>query len=399
MRSKIHQAPDIEGLRAYIRVGDREAPVRFAGRTREIEEILALAGCARHGKVGLTHVISAAPGAGKTALLREVATRCTTQGVARPVYLPATSFARPKDVIRRIVEAVDPEAATKRRKTLPADFDGAFELLADKKTPIVLLVDEAQAWEGDLPSGRSGLLMDAHLNPTRLPLMIVAAGLGDAPEAVASRGASNLKTEQAPLILGALSEVEMREVCAAFFDHFGVLGSPGRKVEWAEALIAGTDGWPRHLTNALRGAAEQLAETGGDLEKAPLEEALQSARRFRQQYYADQMRPFQGMPRLLSAVFAAMPEGGGSRAALRKAIVRAYDVFPRLEHRMPRAEVFGNLLHKGLLQNRGDGWCDCPILSFRTYVEDFCASHGCPVAGPDSIVEPEADDPGTPEPG
>ena len=424
--------PDIEGLKAYIVDGDRQAPVRFAGRAREIETILALAGRARHGKVGLTHVISAAPGAGKTALLREVAARCTTQGVARPVYLQAKTFSNPANVIQALLEDVDPEAAerlglvetrtqgssvgaeagaavpglkagvqgeshesiARQRKTLPTDFEEAFELLADKKTPIVLLVDEAQAWEGDLPSGRSGLLMDAHVNRKRLPLLIIAAGLGNAPAAVAKRGASKLKTEEGLLVLGALSEDEMREVCSAFFDHYGITGSEARRAEWTEALITGTDGWPRHLTNVLRGAATQLAKAGGDLEKASLKEALQSASRFRRQYYDDQLSPFEGMPELLTEVFTAMPRGGGSKAKVENAIDDAYDAFPRLERRMPCTEVFKNLLHQGLIQKMRPGRYDCPIPSLRSAVEALCAEEGSPVAGNEddeqqNLPEPE----------
>ena len=415
-------APDIQGLKGFVENPDRDDPLFFAGREAEIEEIEGLVRLAREGKSGLTHVLTAAPGAGKTALLREIAERCRAQKTARPVYQPAKHFSDPEKVIRRLLEAVDPEAAKRlglvethtqgssagaevgvsvpglvkagaqgraqesvatQRKTLPTDFEEAFKLLADKKTPIVLLVDEAQQWGAD-DNGESTLLIDGHLNPSRLPLLIVAAGLDGTREVIASRGASRLKGTRPgspPPVLGGLSQDEMREVCAAFFDHFGVVGNQARKAEWTEALIAGTNGWPRHLTNALRGAAEHLAEAGGDLEKASLEAALDTAESNRRDYYKDQMRPFARMPRLLSAVFSAMPQGGGFGAMIEDAIDDTYDAFPRLEHRMPRAEVFDNLRHKGLIQETPSGDYDCPIPSLRSAVEALCARQGCPVTG------------------
>ena len=422
----VRDGPDIKGLEDFSLKTDRGKPLWFAGRKAEIRHIEKLAGFAGEGEPGLTHVITAAPGAGKTALLRELESRWKRSGEARPVYLEATDFADPAGVIETFLARVDPKVArtfgstreggsrsgakpgaagivevgserdkrqvrTFQRTHRPATFRKAFEAMEERDPPVVLLVDEAQGWEGDLPSGRSGLLAEAHTNANRLPLSIVAAGLGDAAEVVAARGASKLKTEQGPAMLGALSEAEVHEACAAFFDHFGVLGSETRRAEWAEALILGTDGWPRHLTNALRGAAEQLAKAGGDLEKASLEEALQSAGRFRQQYYADQIRPFKNMPELLSAVFAAMPEGGGSGAALRKAIVRAYDENPDFSDVMPRAEVFRNLLHKGLTHEIPSGDYDCPIPSLRSAVKALCAKEASPVTG--NAQQAEASEP------
>ena len=87
------------------------------------------------------------------------------------------------------------------------------------------------------------MLVEAHENLQQLPLLIVAAGLGDAPEVVAERGASKLITEDA-VVLGALSNDEMREVCAKFFERFRVAGGEEQRAEWTEAIIAGTDGWP-----------------------------------------------------------------------------------------------------------------------------------------------------------
>ena len=419
-----------------MREGDRTEPLHFAGRGAELWELEALLASVKKGKAGQTRVITAAPGAGKTALLQELEARWRDNEIARPVYMRADSFSNPAEVIERMFAAIDPEAAERfgvvetetetqyaeggvnavveakvgrqssyatQRTNLPVTFSTAFRELKGGETPVVLLVDEAQMWGTDKEERNrriSSLLAEAHVNETRLPLLIVAAGLGDAPEVVAERGASKLATGS-KLVLGPLTDDEMREVCDKFFDRYRITGGEEQRAEWTEAIIAGTDGWPRHLTNALRGAAETLIAGQGDLAQSSLEAARAGGQGFRREFYEDQLAPFQRMPELLSAVFAAMPQGAGTEGVfLRRAISRAYKETPDLADEMDRSEVFTKLLHKGLIQDFGDDRYDCPIPSMRTYVEEFCAQRGCPIvpAVAEAVAPAAAAAPPVPEP-
>ena len=420
---KVNAGPDKKGLEKFVQAGDRAAPLHFAGRKAELREMEALLDSVKEGTPGLTRVITAAPGAGKTALLRKLEARWRDKEIARPVYMRADSFSNPAEVIESMFDAIDTEAAKRfgvvetkteaqhaeggvklaglggkagvrsshsmQRTNLPVTFFAAFlELkggreLKGGETPVVLLVDEAQMWGTDKDEERnrriSSLLAEAHVNEKRLPLLIVAAGLGDAPEVIAKRGASKLATGTR-LVLGPLADDEMREVCGKFFDRYRIAGSEEQRAEWIETIIAGTDGWPRHLTNALRGASESLIAGQGDLAQSSLEAARTSGQNFRRQFYEDQLAPFQRMPALLSAVFAAMPQGAGTRGVfLSGAISQAYEETPALAKQMRESEVFTELLHKGLIQDFGDNRYDCPIPSMRRYVEEFCAESGCPI--------------------
>ena len=399
-----------------MREGDRAEPLRFAGRKAELREMEALLGSVKKGKAGLTRIITAAPGAGKTALLRKLEARWKRSKAARPVVLEASAFGDPAQVIKRMFLALEDPAAGRfasvetkteaehaeggvnvvglaakaggrsshslQRTNLQETFFDAFEELEDGATPVVLLVDEAQLWGTDQDSGErriSSLLVQAHTNLRQLPLLIVAAGLGDAPEVVAERGASKLATGSR-LVLGPLADDEMREVCDKFFDRYRIAGSKEQRAVWTEAIIAGTDGWPRHLTNALRGAAEALIAGQGDLAQSSLKAARADGQGFRREFYEDQLAPFQGMPELLSAVFSAMPQGAGTaRVFLSRAISRAFEETPDLADEMDKSEAFTKLLHKGLIQDFGHNRYDCPIPSMRTYVEEFCAQSGCPI--------------------
>ena len=259
-----------------MREGDRTEPLHFAGRGAELWELEALLASVKKGKAGQTRVITAAPGAGKTALLQELEARWRDNEIARPVYMRADSFSNPAEVIERMFAAIDPEAAERfgvvetetetqyaeggvnavveakvgrqssyatQRTNLPVTFSTAFRELKGGETPVVLLVDEAQMWGTDKEERNrriSSLLAEAHVNETRLPLLIVAAGLGDAPEVVAERGASKLATGS-KLVLGPLTDDEMREVCDKFFDRYRITGGEEQRAEWTEAIIAGTD--------------------------------------------------------------------------------------------------------------------------------------------------------------
>ena len=104
---KVNAGPDREGLEEFVREGDRTEPLYFAGRKAELREMEALLGSVKKGKPGLTHVIAAAPGAGKTALLRELEARWRDNAIARPVYMGADSFSSPTAVVKTMCNAID----------------------------------------------------------------------------------------------------------------------------------------------------------------------------------------------------------------------------------------------------------------------------------------------------
>ena len=338
----MNSGPDLDGLETFVREGDRTEPLYFAGREAELREMEALLGSVKKGKAGLTRIITAAPGAGKTALLDKLACRYAKAGTARPVRLNAEFFADPQKVMKKLFLAVDKEAARRlgavetitetqnaegsvnlvglgakagvrsshstQHTMLPDTFQDAFEQLEDSRTPIVLLVDEAQNWGADQEAGNGGrissLLSEAHQNSDKLPLLIIAAGLGDTCDALRRCGVSR-PTASAKIPLEPLSGDEQREVCKAFFDRFRIVGDTPLREKWIEALTQSTGGYPKHLTNALFGAAEALIAGEGDLTKSSLEAARGSANDFRKKFYYDQTEPFQGMQELLTAVFAA----------------------------------------------------------------------------------------------
>ena len=211
------------------------------------------------------------------------------------------------------------------------------------------------------------------------PVMLVLAGLSDSVVVLQECGISRLE-KKSQIQLGGLSAGEQQEAVEKFFRQFRIRGSAAEKAKWAKAIAEETSGWPQHLECGLSGAAEAILAGEGDLAQSSLEAALAHASAHRHTYYERQANPFESMPELLSAVFAAMPQGAGAaRVDLRRAINQAYEETPVLADEMAKSEVFTKLLHQGLIQKFGHNRYDCPIPSMRRYVEEFCAQSGCPI--------------------
>ncbi len=94
---------------------DRSSPVHFAGRASELGAILSTVANAQAGAAGLTLVVQGAPGSGKTALLREAASRFESAGNRnRAIYIG------------------DPWPAAADRQTLEKLASAAFDIPPDE---------------------------------------------------------------------------------------------------------------------------------------------------------------------------------------------------------------------------------------------------------------------------
>ena len=407
----VDREPNLQGLREFVRRSDRSRPLHFVGRQPEFKFLRAaldqVKGGSRGSADGLTQLITAAPGAGKSALLRELKEQWNKQGVARMVQLRVSILADRTETFREFLTQLDAKAAERygvtsiesdtagfdkvvvakkstaeQRTHMPVTVDAVARWLKDRITPVVVLIDEVQNLrliDKESAVGPGSLLRDVHEGVEHLPIMLVLAGLGDSANVIKDYGLSRLDN-RSRIALGPLSAQDMREAAERFFDYFHVRGDARERVKWAEAIADGTGGWAHHLFDSLRSAAQAIADGGGNLDPSLLEQAVADALQHRQIYYVDRTEPLAGMPELLSAVFTAMPEQtGATQAALRKAIRRAYESAPHLGDVMEKGKAFEELLHQGLIHDLGKDRYDCPIPSLRNYVEEFCAARGFPV--------------------
>ena len=410
--------PDLEGLRAFVREGDRNRARFFVGREaqiRDIEQVCADAFAGfRAGRplAGTTRLIQGAPGAGKTALLSHMddvfssarepgglwsrlfgrAPNRSTQPMT--LLIERTALANPADAALRIAECLDSGRAQQLRQTLgrsvganvgaaigatvatapsPPSFAELRRLFPpqDWKRPLCLMVDEVQNLESD----EAGTLENLHLATAGLPIVPVLAGLANARDVLARRGISRLN-EDGVHTLGRLETGEPAEAVQRMLNAYGVETAGVDTERWAARLEEHSDGWPQHLQNAMRSLAEVLFEANGVL--ASVDEATVSARSLERRIRAYRARRSPRMQEavfLLARVMAAVPDTGlrlneavgviGSRAGQGCGWSLPEGMSPR--------DFLDHLVHRGALQSGEDDRLVCPIPSFRHFLMEEAA--------------------------
>lgn len=412
------QPPDLEALEAFAALGDRESTPFFAGRDREIAAIDAL--CVRAltharagaGMQGATQLIQGAPGAGKTALLSEMARRWalgeTLRNAAAPVAVQVYvgELANEAVVAARIAEAVNPEAGEAWRMTETRDMSGraglpgivsasgarrtttappvpSFHELRRRFPPsswtraVCLTVDEVQNVE---PAARSVLDM-LHQGMPGLPVVPVLAGLGNSQDVIATRevGLSRLGID-AIHNLGALAPEEAGEAVEAMLERCHV-DRNGAGEDWPRLLAERSDCWPQHLHNGMRALAGELVRTEGQLADVRARTVLERETEYRERAYRARVSPqMERSRRLVAALFAGLPEGTARADRIESEIQRLArtDIEEpgwSLPRSMPYDEFFEHLVHRGALQRRHDDRFTCPIPSFRRFLIDYGADN------------------------
>ena len=280
-----------EKLKNWAMTGERDAPIAFVGREREIDfATRQLMTWRSRTSRGRTIVFQGAPGAGKTALLGEIERRLPSiVPDGRAVYLE-TPWA--SDDIPAVLEALAvqmmgvaddslrtatrtdttvgvraPLAAKRGRSRVLSPpglttwraFERQFQARAAQARPTLLLVDEVQRLADD--GSAKQLLFNLH-DQTTFPLVLVCGGLSTSSAHLAALGLSRLDATHV-LRLDALGLGEARQSLEASLAIMAedVGGIAGQVDLWARRLARPTHGWPQHITCHFRSAAEALLES------------------------------------------------------------------------------------------------------------------------------------------
>ena len=334
--------PDLKGLRRFVAEGDRGTPACFAGRQAIIGAIAraldtVMDGAREERDVrSLTQLVQGAPGAGKTALLEEVALRLWAAETRRrpgdaqgpvPVMLARDALYSEEETVLAIVEAM---AGAPGWTVRPADF---------RRT-----------------STRDGGL--------RLPPLLSAAvrlGSSVAPE-----------------------PEESREVVLGTLEVFRVNIEGGNADGWAVRLAEESEGWPQHLHNGMWALAEDLIEAGGRLADVDAGSVLGRGAELRRTSYRQRVSPEMQGARCLTGAVMQEIAAGAERAAVLGSIDRHSVRVEGSEIRLWRlpddmtAPVFlDHLVHRGALQQGEDWLFRCPISSFRDYLVEQGGGQEC----------------------
>ena len=369
---------------AYRLEGERGAPTVFVGRNVEIDAIIGRASSvAEARKPGRTVVVQGPPGAGKTALLREIGKRFAALGddhrVVGPIA-PWTAKRLPTALARLAGALSDIAPAT------VADWDG-FELTFAGRPPAgptLVLVDEAQTFKDD-----GGLVLNLHTQET-LPVVLVCGGLSDTEDKLRSIGLTRLGDESV-LNLGPLSSDETRHcvarTLAAFTAEAGHV--TGEFDAWIGPVAEASNNWPQHLALYLN-AARAEADERGSFTHAGLQAALALGRAARERYYGQRLvyapspaaSPAVIDPRVALAAHTAARDDGERRPIVAQAIHTAATRLPaifRADHdeHFPGGpgQCLDAMIHAGLIERRRNGLVvGTRIPSLRSYLTQQAAN-------------------------
>ena len=265
--------PDVAGLQAFALEDDRLPPPAFVGRRdiiADIEPAVAQAAAGGTAVRGRTRLVFGAPGAGKTALLYELARRWRARAADGDASAPVPVDCQPGELTspvafaEAVLSVLVPDASydvaksttneggggvpgvaglsVSRTTSVPSLIDsvqaGRTPWAAIREAtqperltrPVVLLVDEAQNMPGD-PSGdgRTRLLTEIHDGRHGLPIVAVLGGLGDSKQVMARRGISRFArgaVHSLPLLTGT----ESAEAVKRFLTRHRIAGGGEAKV-------------------------------------------------------------------------------------------------------------------------------------------------------------------------
>lgn len=396
-------APEaLSNLASFGKQKDRAAPPAFVGRTEIIEDVEE---CLRNmqgegvsSSCGI--LVSGPPGSGKTSLLHRL---CELYGksIVVPVRISGEDLTRPHLVAAAVLKAagVPPNELgrsagmkwglglgktisiartnqTDTPATRLARQESLWDVVSDMvdvppETKFLLLVDECQRVERD-PDSRHNLIA-AQMNDARtgdLKVLPVFAGLSDTKVRLAEAGVSRLA--EPSHTLGLLSEEEVREAMAAFFDHelFGVRDAvaPVDRASIAGTLVKASERYPRHLHCYLRGLAAELSRGAGVID---MDRALDQGHQDRTVYNYDRVQAAQlgHFAKTLAEAAGTLLDEFGEFAADELVGLAARQRHP-LDEGQARAAI-GRAIHSGVLEvspHRPES-LRTPIPSMLTYLE------------------------------
>ena len=371
----MHDLPSAvrDSITRLAKSSDRASPTVFAGREAEFALLDDAVQGTQRDESGHTVVIQGVPGAGKTALLNEYATRLLTADgdVARPVIpvplQPGTLAARPVAIVqeidrqfrefeasnewqRRANRAVSGAslfgnalfAAFTRRDfndfrpsarspdSLPIALEDYVAFRFDRReSTIVLLVDEAQNLHdtvrardhlGTLHGGIRG----------RTQVLLACFGLENTTDRLRELGLSRLASGHVRSI-GALSDEDAQqtvtgalEVALADFPF----ADEARRSRWigaaAATIVAEGANFPHHLVNGCRALAQIVLDEGiGDV--PPTQKLRDRCREHKREYYDARLRPWANHMAALAHAFGDGNDGWTSIGDVKRVLMAADD--------------------------------------------------------------------------
>ena len=315
---------------------EREPPLHFAGRTKELAALRKRLDdlCETGDASGGMALIVGVPGVGKTQLGRKFAEDATARDAALDIRRLATDTSMLEhhvDLFLAMARALDVEEEARR----VADLDtrstarsagvgfvrggltqkharhtgGLSALLNSAKhagiwrgKALVLVVDELQTVQ---PQGMTALRV-LHQGDHGCPILLVGIGLQHTQQVLAnpSDGSAGISRVAEPIRLGGLPDSEALE---AIEKNMLALGHAIPESCVAK-LARASHGFPQHIHGYLAGAEAAIAKHGGLAPGPSLDDALEAGARARADYYDTRLSMLPNQNAMLPVVDAMLEQ-------------------------------------------------------------------------------------------
>ena len=422
--AKTMAAPDLDALRWFSKLPDREASPYFGGRT---EELALVEGALRRIRErvqtghrrpagGESVLFQGAPGAGKSALLHHLVQRWRGGGHEAPLVVDteASHYVDERALAFHVAEAFDPTLAMRFRRSV-ASHSGAIRTLSggvpkvatdtgtaeSKHHPspaeptlanvtralsksqrsIVLILDEAQDLEGFDADLTRPVISKLHKGSHGGPFLTIFAGLAHSDEVLKSCGISRFSRGH-DRTLSALPSDDAVEIVHLMLAECRIRGDEEIMRRWAKALAKESCGWPQHLHVSLQGLAAQLlaaAEPGRleDLDSDFGITVLNASALAREEYYERRIdAPLAGAWQLLAETLRRTGKAAPRDAVLGhiQAAARPGEESKSIPNGLNAEKFLDHMIRRGVLQRASGHMLVCPIPSLRDYIERIAQS-------------------------
>ncbi len=402
--------PNRAALADFLESSDREPSPIFVGRDNIISDIETQAARRYKGKsVGNTQILYGPPGAGKTALFKELRNRWmrgNSNLSPTPIIVNGEELSAPHRVVLEILKIAEPNSDAFEQMTTENKLGGDVGLAAIAKVgserkitrvkesamsmakedpiyflrnrcnmenwtrPICMMVDEAQRI-GKYPTDNDKNLNHflVELNDKEIyPILLVLGGLGDTLRITMELGLSRL-AENSIHSLSSLSQQECVEAVHKFIDVHECQDLVDDMDALALNIAKKSWGWPQHLYGYLKGLATVLLE-----EKPPMAawDKIESiGEHNKKQYYGHRMYGFTGVSSLVAGIVQCIPPQGMYEDDLIDAIDDHMAQRSRKLQWNNGTELYDSMIAKGLLhKDYISQLVGCPIPSLQSYLDE-----------------------------
>ncbi len=298
----------------------------FAGRDTEIDSILHYASKLDRSDTPLanmTALLYGAPGAGKSEILVQLREALTISASENPVVLlaggaellteaaavstaiyeaapaPLRNALRhggwsidrlsmnvgPVGVVASPKEAPAPVSEVTKLRKIARDLKDAGGGLAPT---VIFLIDEAQAELAEAQERPDRFVRALHKGETGLKTLTIYGGLGNTEVELGKCGV----TRPGDHMMFLLERLEDKHVVDTARRALSVTTAqlPKAVDEWATEIVDYAQGWPMHLSHALRAVAERAHSRGWTMDAAGFASAMRNATHRRDAYYNARLR-------------------------------------------------------------------------------------------------------------